>query len=145
MSTDKPVILLVEDDENDVFFLHRALKKAEIDFPVHVTVNGQDALDYLGGAGKFGDRAQYPLPSIVFLDLKLPFVGGLDVLAWIRSQTSLKELPVVVLTSSAEDRDRQKAAELGAKAYFVKPPTPEMMKEAMKFLDQPRENTPAAV
>jgi CheY-like chemotaxis protein len=144
MSMDGPVILLVEDDENDVFFMRRALTKAEIDFPVHVTVNGQDALDYLGGAGKFADRAQYPLPSLVFLDLKLPFVGGLDVLAWIRSQASLKELPVVILTSSAEDRDRQRAAELGAKAYFVKPPTPEMVKEAMKFLDERSANTPVS-
>ena len=133
MNSHKPVILLVEDDENDVFFMRRALNKAEIDFSIQIVVNGQDALDYLGGARKFGDRALYPLPSLVFLDLKLPFVGGLDVLEWIRSQPSLKELPIVVLTSSAEGRDRQKAAELGVKAYFVKPPTPEMVREAMQF------------
>lgn len=122
MSTNEPIILLAEDDENDVFFMRRALRKAEVTFPMHLVTNGQEALDYLRGAGKFSDRDQYPLPSIMLLDLKMPFVDGFEVLTWISSQPSLTEIPVVVLTSSAEERDRQKAAELGAKAYFVKPP-----------------------
>lgn len=86
------------------------------------------------GAGKFSDRARHPLPSLVFLDLKLPYLSGFDVLEWLRQQAPFKELPVVVLTSSSEDRDRERAKELGVKAYFVKPPTREMVLEAMQIL-----------
>jgi DNA-binding response OmpR family regulator len=91
--------------------------------------------------GKFADRAQYPLPSIMLLDLKMPFLDGFEVLSWIGSQSSLKKIPVLVLTSSAEERDRQKAAELGAKGYFVKPPTIETIRETMRFLDDLSPNT----
>jgi CheY-like chemotaxis protein len=140
MTAKTPTILLAEDDENDVFFMRRALQKAEIKFPLHVVPNGQEALDYLGGAGKFGDRDHYPLPSLVMLDLKMPFVDGFDVLAWISSQLSLKEIPVVVLTSSSEERDRQKVMELGAKAYFVKPPTANMVQEMMRFVNEREQN-----
>jgi len=131
MSTNKPVILLAEDDENDVFFMRRSLQKAALDLPLQVVTNGQEAIDYLGGVGKFNDRDRYPLPSVILLDLKMPFLNGFEVLAWIRAQCSLKSIPVIILTSSAEERDRQKAAQLGAKAYFVKPPTPEMLQEAV--------------
>lgn len=133
-------ILLVEDDEDDAFFMRRALTKAEITMPLHIAVNGQEALDYLGGVGKFGDRAQFPAPAIVFLDLKLPCVHGFEVLKWIRSQPSFNELPVIVLTSSPEPRDREKALQLGATAYLVKPPTREMMLnvlDAMRLVHEP--------
>lgn len=135
MSTNATAILLAEDDENDVFFMRRALRKAEINLPLHVVSNGQETVDYLGGVEKFADRNHFPLPSIILLDLKMPFLDGFEVLAWIGSQPALKGIPVVVLTSSAEERDRQKAAELGAKAYFVKPPTTETIREAMRFLN----------
>jgi CheY-like chemotaxis protein len=136
MSSEGHTILLTEDDENDVFFFRRALLKASSNFSVQIARDGREALDYLGGIGKFSDRAQYPVPSVVFLDLKLPYVHGLEVLKWIREQPSLKKLPVFILTSSSEDRDRRRAEELGAKAYFVKPPTREMVLEAMQFLDE---------
>jgi CheY-like chemotaxis protein len=136
MSASQPVILLAEDDDNDIFFMRRALQKAEINCPLHVVRNGQETLDYLGGAGPFADRERYPLPAILFLDLKMPFVDGFDVLAWVRSQSPLKDLPVVVLTSSSEDRDRRRASELGAKAYCVKPPASEMVKEMMRLTNE---------
>ena len=137
MNTKEPLILLAEDDDNDVFFMQRALLKAEIKFPLQVVQNGQQAVDYLNGEGNFSDRAKHPLPSLILLDLKMPFLDGFEVLDWIRSQSLLKNLPVVVLTSSAEERDRRKAAELGAKAYFVKPPNPETLKEILRFVDAP--------
>jgi CheY-like chemotaxis protein len=140
MSSNDMVILLAEDDPNDVFFMRRALTKAGINLPLHVVRNGQEALEYLAGLGKFGDRAEHPLPSLLLLDLKMPFVDGFEVLGWARSQPALKQLPVVVLTSSAEDRDRQRTAELGANAYFVKPPTPEMVEEIMEFLDRQKDS-----
>jgi CheY-like chemotaxis protein len=145
MSKNKPIILLAEDDDNDVFFMRRALRKADIDLPLHVVTNGQEALDYLGGAGAFSDRDRYPLPSLLLLDLKMPFLNGFEVLAWINTQSSLKEIPVIVLTSSAEERDRQKAAELGAKAYFVKPPIAETVKKITQLLNARAETAAISV
>jgi CheY-like chemotaxis protein len=143
MSERQPVILLAEDDENDIFFMRRALQKADINCPVHVVRNGQEALDYLGGVGPFADRERHPLPAVIFLDLKMPFVDGFDVLAWLHSQSPFKNIPVIVLTSSAEDRDRRKATELGAKAYCVKPPGSEMIKEMMRLANEPDKNVSA--
>src|SRR6185503_18110014 len=97
--TTKQAILLVEDNEDDVFLMERALQGAGVSNPLVVVEHGQAALDYLGGAGKFGDRVLYPLPAIVFLDLKLPYLSGHEVLAWIRQQKELEALVVVVLTS----------------------------------------------
>jgi CheY-like chemotaxis protein len=72
----KPTLLLIEDNEDDVFLMRRALKKAEIQLPLQVVMDGQEALNYLSGDGPFADRAQHPVPSLIFLDLKLPYVHG---------------------------------------------------------------------
>jgi len=134
MAESDKTILLVEDDENDVFFMRRALQKANLSLSVHVVMDGQAALDYLSGTGDYHDRTRYPLPVVVFLDLKLPYVHGFEVLGWIRSQPTLRGLPIVILTSSPEERDRRQAESLGAKAYCVKPPTREMLLDALSFL-----------
>lgn len=139
MSSSQPVILLAEDDENDVFFMRRALQKSQVNFAVQVVTDGQQATDYLGGEGKFSNREQYPIPSVILLDLKMPFLDGFEVLAWIRKQPSFNGIPVAVLTSSAEERDRRRARELGATAYFVKPPKPETILEIIQLIDNPRE------
>jgi CheY-like chemotaxis protein len=125
-------ILLVEDDEDDVFLLERALSKAKLDSPLYIAANGQEAIDYLAGAGKYADRTTYPMPGCVFLDLKLPFRHGFEVLEWIRSEPSLAAIDVFVLTSSPEDRDRERAEQLGARAYLVKPPTGPMLLKVME-------------
>jgi len=114
-------ILLIEDDANDVFLMQRALKKAEVPNPLQVVGDGDEAVEYLGGSGKFGDRAQFPLPVLVLLDLKLPRKNGIEVLEWLRRQPSLKRLPVVVLTSSKEPTDVNLAYDHGANSYLVKP------------------------
>jgi len=116
-------LLLVEDNEDDVFLMRRALKQAEIDNPLYVVGDGAQAVDYLAGNGEFNDREQYPFPALVFLDLKLPFRSGHDVLAWIRKEAELVELVVVILTSSDEPSDIDRAYKLGANSYLVKPPT----------------------
>lgn len=116
-------LLLVEDNEDDVFLMRRALKQAEIENPLYVVGDGAQAVDYLAGNGEFNDREQYPFPALVFLDLKLPFRSGHDVLAWIRKEAELVELVVVVLTSSDEPSDIDRAYKLGANSYLVKPPT----------------------
>lgn len=122
-------ILVVEDTEDDVFFLKRALKSARISNPIHVVVDGQQALDYLSGAGPYADREKYPLPALILLDLKLPYVMGLDVLKWIRAQPEFDKTIVAVLTSSQQDNDITETTRLGGNFYFVKPPSPEKLSD----------------
>jgi CheY-like chemotaxis protein len=125
MTTALPTILLVEDNDDDVFAMQRALRKAQITHPLQVVTNGQKAVDYLSGNSSYTDRNYYPVPSLVFLDLKLPYLDGFEVLSWIRTQPGLKDLAVVILTSSAEEIDRARAAQLGVYTYLVKPPQPQ--------------------
>ena len=127
-------ILLVEDEPNDVFLMKRAMKKAAILNPLQVAGNGQEAVDYLSGTGKFSDRTEFPIPSLVFLDLKLPYKNGFEVLTWIRSQSHLDTTLVMVLTSSSEERDIAECYRLGARTFLVKPPTPAMLTELMVSL-----------
>jgi CheY-like chemotaxis protein len=131
MTTER-AILLVEDNEDDVFLMKRALKGARVVNPLFVVEDGREAVDYLGGAGKFADRESYPLPAVVFLDLKLPFISGHEVLAWIRRQNNLESVVVIVLTSSNEASDLSRSYALGANSYLVKPPTPEQLEELAK-------------
>jgi DNA-binding response OmpR family regulator len=121
MATRSAVLLLVEDDPNDVLFMCRALKKAQVRQTVRVASDGQQAIDYLEGSGIYGDRTRYPFPCLVLLDLKLPKKSGLEVLRWLRSHAEHKDLPVVMLTSSGETRDREAALKHGIEAYQVKP------------------------
>ena len=113
-------ILQVEDDPNDVFFLHKAMKKMGVTNPIQVVSDGQEAIDYLKGSGKFADRGKFPFPCLVLLDLKLPYVMGLDVLRWIRSQVGTG-LPVIMFSASAENADIAASYRLGANAFMTKP------------------------
>jgi CheY-like chemotaxis protein len=120
---------LVEDNEDDVFLMQRALKDVHIDNPLHVVEDGLRAIDYLSGTGDFGDREKHPIPAVIFLDLKLPLKSGLEVLAWIRKQKHLDAMIVIVLTSSNEPGDLKTSYSLGANSYLVKPPSGEKLKE----------------
>jgi two-component system response regulator len=113
-------ILHVEDDPNDVFFMQRAMNKAGVANPIQVVNDGQQAIDYLQGVGKFADRGTFPSPSLVLLDLKLPYVMGLDVLKWIRQQPGMT-MVVLLLTASGEEADIATAYQLGANGFLVKP------------------------
>jgi CheY-like chemotaxis protein len=114
-------ILLVEDSEDDVFFMTRAFKAAGLLTPLAHVENGQKAIDYLSGKQPYKDRTQSPLPSLILLDLKMPFLSGFEVLRWIRSQSAHARVPVIVFTTSNQERDVETAYELGANAYLVKP------------------------
>ena len=116
-----PIILLVEDDENDRLFFERAVRKSGYGWRVETAGTGREAVDYLSGIGKFADRSAHPVPTHVLLDLKLPELSGLEVLEWIRTQPGHKELPVIVLSSSREPSDIDRAKALGVDAYEVKP------------------------
>ncbi|MHB8425085.1 MAG: response regulator [Gammaproteobacteria bacterium] len=120
-SNGRTTILLVEDDLNDVMLIKRAFSKSRIVNPIACVENGEDAVAYLRGDGKYADRRQHPLPFMLLLDLKLPRLSGHEVLQWLRGQPLLKRLPVVVLTSSREPVDINRAYELGANSYLVKP------------------------
>jgi CheY-like chemotaxis protein len=112
--------------------MKRALQNARIVNPVIVVETGQEAMDYLSGAGKFADRDSYPIAAAVLLDLKLPFVFGHEVLAWIRRQRQFESLVVIVLTSSNEASDLSRCYALGANSYLVKPPTAEQLETLAK-------------
>jgi CheY-like chemotaxis protein len=114
-------ILVADDDPNDVTLLKIACAKAGLARPLHVARNGVEAIEYLGGAGQFGDRRKFPLPLLLLLDLKMPVKSGFDVLSWLRVQPGLKRLFVVVWSSSADPRDIDRAYDLGANSYIVKP------------------------
>jgi CheY-like chemotaxis protein len=120
MKTGMP-ILLVEDNPDDVFLFNRALGKAQRPHPLHVVIDGQEAIDYLSSTGKYSDRNAFPLPGLILLDLKMPRVTGFDVLRWIRSDGAARLIPVIVLSSSALTDDVNRAYALGANAYMVKP------------------------
>ena len=113
-------ILLVEDDPRDVELTMTALQEYNLVNEVAVARDGQEALDYLYGRGQFSER-EGSLPAVVLLDLKLPKINGLEVLEQIRSDQALRMLPVVVLTSSNEEKDLVRSYELGVNAYVVKP------------------------
>ena len=116
-------LLLVEDDSNDVFLIKRAFRRAKLTVPVSVVSDGDAAIGYLQGTKGYSDRTVHPMPSLILLDLKLPRRSGLEVLEWIRAQPGLRRIPVIVLTSSQERADVDKAYEVGVNSYLVKPVT----------------------
>ena len=115
------VILVVEDREDDVLLIKRAFQQAGIKNPVCFLRDGEDAKAYLEGKGKYCQRDEYPLPDLILLDLKMPKVDGFELLEWIRAQPTLRGLRIVVLTSSEEIYDVNKAYEMGANSFLVKP------------------------
>ncbi len=117
---DTSVILIVEDQEDDILLIKRAFKAAGINNPIQVVRNGIEAVAYLSAEGKFANRHEYPLPSLVLLDLHMPGMDGYELLAWVRKQDGLRATPVVVLTSSNLISDVNRAYALGANSFFVK-------------------------
>lgn len=117
---DISVILVVEDREDDILLIRKAFDRAGLQNPVHFVRSGDEAVAYLSGERKYANRAEYPLPVLVLLDLKLPGMDGFEVLAWIRRQDGLRALPVIVLTSSRDLSDVNRAYQLGANSFFVK-------------------------
>lgn len=121
MPADPKPILVADDDENDLFFLRRALERAGVKNPLFVTRDGEEAIKYLAGTAPYDNRAQYPLPGLFLLDLKMPRVNGFDVLTWVSQHSELKGLIIVVLSSSDHEEDMRKARDLGVHGYLTKP------------------------
>ena len=115
------VLLLAEDREDDIVLLRKAFAKANLLNPVHIVRDGAEVLAYLTGEGKYANRAEFPLPDLLLLDLAMPKMNGFEVLTWIRQQPNLRALRVVVLTSSDRIQDVNLAYQLGANSFIVKP------------------------
>lgn len=128
-------ILHVEDDPNDILLVQRAFRKANLPLILESVQDGDRAVAFLSGTEGFDDRDRFPLPVLVLLDLKIPRRSGLEVLAWIREQPSLKRLPVTVLTSSRHEKDINQAYELGANSYLVKPVGFDALTEMVKLIN----------
>ena len=135
--TPRGPLLVAEDNEDDVYFMQRALRLAGNTRPVRILGDGQSVLDYLQGRGVYFDRTQHPAPAAVILDLKLPYLHGLDVLAAIRAEPAWRDLPVYVLTSSSEESDRTRAEALGIRRYIVKPPTSDTLRSILDEISPP--------
>ena len=125
-------ILYADDDENDVFFLERALVVAEIANSLQVVGTGEEVMAYLSGRGIYADRARFPLPFWVFLDQNLPQVRGMDLVKWIRSQPALDQVFVVMLTGSESEREMCEVLNLGANGCLFKPPKPNKIREMVE-------------
>ncbi len=114
-------ILLVDDNDDDAFFIEKAFKSAGSLAHVFRCIDGRETLNYLEGKAPFASRGFYPLPDLVLLDLKIPHLSGLDVLKWIREHPLLNRLIVIILTSSAQQRDIDAAYALQANCFLTKP------------------------
>jgi two-component system, response regulator len=124
-------ILLVEDNPRDAELTIRALKRKNLANNLYHVEDGVEALDFLFGRGTYTDRDMNELPRVILLDLKLPRINGLEVLSALKSDERTRTIPVVIITSSAEDPDVKKAYELGANSYVIKPVQFDSFIEAM--------------
>src|SRR6267378_2899334 len=129
-------ILIAEDDPTDIFLLQRAFAVAEVPAILHVVRDGQEAIDYLEGEASYADRQAHPLPDLLLLDLKMPKLNGFDVLSWLKRQPGLKRLLVTVLTSSDQPQDINRAYDLGANSYLLKPHSTNDLAEVVKRLQR---------
>jgi CheY-like chemotaxis protein len=114
-------ILVAEDDANDRALLNLACRGESIPAELHIVQDGEQAIQYLQGVSQFADREKFPFPDLLLLDLKMPRLGGMDVLQWVRGQASCGALPSVMLSGSGLPKDIQEAYRLGANGYFRKP------------------------
>ena len=123
MLIEEPIVLLVDDSEDDAQLVRIVFKRAGFVAPLQVAHDGEEAIAYLRGDGGYADRTRYPLPTALLLDLNLPRHDGFEVLAWIRQQPAHKRLGVYILSASSRAADIQRAYDLGATSYLVKPGT----------------------
>ncbi len=135
MNLSRQIVLLVKDRSDDVLLTQLILKKANLTRPMQVVSNGEDAVAYLDGSGEYADRRAFALPSLIFLDLKLPGISGFEVLTWIRQQPRFDRIQIVVLTGSRHTIDVYRAYELGANSFVAKPVDLQGLAEVIKNLN----------
>jgi len=122
MDKNQFTVLLVEDDLNDIFIIKRAFRSARIPNPLQVVTDGEEAMAYLRGDGKYADRNAHPLPSLMVMDIHMPRLSGFEVLEWVKGKPQpLRRIPIIIVSSSDSPADINRAYELGANAYMIKP------------------------
>lgn len=117
----QPVVLVAEDRDDDLFMLRRSFQQLGFETPVQYVRDGSEAIAYLAGEGKFANRREYPLPALLLLDLKMPRKNGFEVLEWIQQQPNLTKLRTIVLTTSEDIYEVNRAYKLGAASFLTKP------------------------
>ena len=136
IETPQQPILLVEDSPEDVETTRRALRRSGLHNPIHVCTTGDEALDYLFRRGAYAEPASSPRPGIVLLDLNLPGTDGREVLVEVKGDEALRAIPVIVLTTSADERDVQICYRAGANSYVQKPVCLERFQDAVRRLKE---------
>ncbi len=114
-------VLIAEDDENDAILLQRSISRVHTGYEVSIVRNGEEAMDYLQGTGAYSDRDRYPFPSFIWLDLRMPRMGGFEVLLWLKDHPGCSVIPCIVWSASREPGDIERAYQLGANTVFNKP------------------------
>ncbi len=128
------IVLAAEDDHSDLWFFMQAIESAGASVALHAVRDGDEALRYLQGEGEFGDRDKHPVPDLLVLDVKMPRMGGLDVLRWVKESPEYKWLPTIVLSGSVMMEDVRQAYDLGASGFFTKPNSFEELKQAVRTI-----------
>ena len=131
----RDVLLYAEDDPTFAEILEHTFHQGGFDHRLIRVADGEQAIAYLKGEGLYSDREKYPLPGLLLLDLKMPRVSGLEVLEWIRNKSNYPHLPVVVLTVSEELRDINRAYQLGANSFLIKPPKVSELRGTLKMIE----------
>jgi CheY-like chemotaxis protein len=129
-------ILCIDDSEDDLFLLAHAFDAARVAISLYTVQGGQEAIDYLSGTDAYTDRIRYPLPNLILTDLKMPRKSGMEVLQWLRQESDLPYLPVIVLSSSCQPEDVERAYILGANAFVDKPVTCEKRKDLARLIKE---------
>jgi CheY-like chemotaxis protein len=130
-----PTLLIVEDNEDDLFLLQRALERSQVANPIHSVRSGVELTKYLMGIGAFRDRKLHPLPGLIFLDLRLRDMQGTDALRFLSGQKDLSGITVIVWTTVVGPRDAVDVRELGIKCCVAKPPTQELLNQTVHGLN----------
>ena len=125
-------ILIAEDDPNDALLLQRAIKRAGVTSPIQVVSDGEQAIAYFAGEGQFADRTQFPMPGLIFLDIKMPRKNGFEVLGWLQAHPKCSIIPKIVWSSSNQEQDVRVAYRLGANCYLRKSSTAEGWDDLIK-------------
>jgi CheY-like chemotaxis protein len=129
-------ILIVDDDPNDLLFIEKAFRAIGVEDPIHTINGGAEAIAYMRGEGKYGDRTAYAYPTFITTDLKMPGTDGLAVLEHLKNNPEWAVIPTVVLTSSQDLDDIKKAYMLGASSYHLKPGSPDKLRQLLKVLHE---------
>ena len=131
----KDVLFYAEDDSGFVDLLRCAVAQGKFNVQVVHVPDGEQAIRYFKGEGDYADRERFPLPGVALIDLKMPRVGGFEVIEWLRTTEPFRQLPIVVLTVSEELRDVNRAYQMGANSFLIKPPTVADLRDTLNLVE----------